>query len=418
MAPPKKKKKFDEPSAAGDDSVAEVVDAQVSAALSKEKKLKSVMAAVNKGLRGRAYVKLSDQVDQVHYIRRPFGIPDLDLCIAGGCPAGAIVQLFGVDGAGKNFMADCLIRNVQATYGDDAAVAFISFGYGYDKDRGHQNGVFVAMSDAEVARLKKGKSLSDDEVYRRKKSVGAFIEICRGDTKEAEEKPAENLLEATLQLIRSGEFQLIIIDEANAAPTGALMEKSMYENPRQAHNATLLTQFVAKFFSAIATPLADGRQNETTVVVILEARSKIGGFSPDPNALEQTGGFALKHAKALDIEVKKGAPILIDKRKIGKEVPWRVLKAKLGSHEGYSGTFPLMFSTEPDSGGALVGGALLAIAVELDVVQQSGATFMLGNEKLGYGKENTAGVLDTNEDLYDKVYLACLAKKRINPLYT
>ena len=429
MAPPKLKKKTHLQKAADDasdaikecnDAIEEYSDAVGStgtAAVDKDKRIKAVLAGVNKGMKGRAFVRIASEVEQVHHVRRPFGIPDLDLSIAGGCPAGAIIQLFGAAGAGKNFLADCLIRNIQANYGPDAAVVFVSFGYGYDKDRGHQNGVAVQMSDLEVARLQKSRSLTPEDATRRKKRVGNFVEICRGGTKEAEEQPAEHMLESALQLIRSGEFQLIIVDEANAAPTGALMAKSMDENPRQAHNATLLTQFVTKFFSAVATPLAGGRLNETTVVVILEARAKIGGFSPDPNALEQTGGHALKHAKAIDIEVKMGAPIIIDKKKVGKEVPWRVLKAKLGSHEGFSGTFPLLFATEPDSGGALVGGPLLSIAVELGAVQHVGNSFLLEGERFAVGKEAATDVLNTDQDLYDRVYLACLAAKRLIPQY-
>ena len=372
------------------------------AASTKADRLAGGLSKVNTQLKGAAVVRPLSEVKQSFHIRRPTGLTSLDLAIAGGFPAGSLCQFFGKEGAGKNYMTDQVIRNVQENYKDEAAVAYCSFGYGYDKRFGLLNGVAVAMNDEEVEvyRAERGQ-LTDAQEARCRRRVGTFHEICLGVTEQAIEKPAESMLEAVRSLILSGDYQVIIIDEANVALTREDVEKTLGEDPRQASLARLLTRFISKFYSDIKSIGPNGGPNETTLIAILEARAQLG-FSPDPNALSQTGGHSLKHAKAIDVHYRPGTPIYYanDKKKprIGKEITWKIDKAKLGSHEGATGTFRFIWGQ-----GADFAGDLLGAAVDTGVLQLNGAWYSYGDTRLGCGAANAAEALKDPE-LYAKLH--------------
>jgi len=48
-------------------------------------------------------------------------------------------------------------------------------------------------------------------------------------------------------------------------------------------------------------------------------------------------------------------------------------------------------------------GALLDMAVELDIIEKSGAWFSYNGDKIGQGKENAKAYLEANKDLYNEV---------------
>lgn len=395
-----------------------------SPSVSRARQFELLRAKINKDLGGGARIRAADEVEQIHHIRRRFGIPDLDIQMAGGPPAGTIIELFGAEAAGKNWSVDQLIYNNQKIYAEDSAIGFMSFGYGYDKARGHQNRVAVPMTGAEIDRLRKIRgSMTKEEEERRTRSVGVFDIVSLGGSKSASETPAEELFQTIIEMYRSGLYQIIVVDEANLAPTKAEMDKEFAKSPTQASLATLFTRFTKKFVAAHGLPLEDGTLNQTNVVFIMEARAKIGGFSPNPDAISQSGGYALKHIKAISLTLRSGTGVYAKndeerRRKLGKEVHWSIEKAKLGSHEGYKGSFQLLFGDgSPDSGGAQVGGPLLALAEEFGVITRTGSYYSFEGERICNGKDNTCALLQTDQTMYDRVYAACLAAKGLAPVY-
>ena len=48
-------------------------------------------------------------------------------------------------------------------------------------------------------------------------------------------------------------------------------------------------------------------------------------------------------------------------------------------------------------------GSLLDAAVELDIIEKSGAWFSYNGEKIGQGKENAKAFLENNQEIYTEI---------------
>ena len=154
--------------------------------------LSGLIRGIQKNLGGAARISSMSEVSAPFLTRLPTGILSLDLALKGGFPAGSMHQLFGPDGAGKDFLSNLVIAQIQKDYGEKANIAWMSFGYKPDIPFMEMCGI-----DTEVGNL-------------------MFIDI---GSEEALEQPAESLLTAMLDLIRSNKFQLMVINELGSGET-------------------------------------------------------------------------------------------------------------------------------------------------------------------------------------------------------
>ena len=83
---------------------------------------------VTKVTRGAVALTAADKTETPHFVRRPFGIAQLDKELAGGLPGGSLCQLHGIQAIGKNATAFSMIAENQRLYGEKSRVAFASFG--------------------------------------------------------------------------------------------------------------------------------------------------------------------------------------------------------------------------------------------------------------------------------------------------
>ena len=298
--------------------------------------LSKLISSIQKDLGGAALVSKLSDVEAPFETRIPTGIMSLDLALKGGFPAGSMHQIFGPDGSGKDYLTNLMIAQVQKEYGDDANIAWMSFGYRPDKP-------FMKMAGIDI-------------------NLGNLLYIDIGE-KIALDHPAESLLSAMLQIIRSNQFQLVIINELGSGETKYNVAKNLHEDAKIATWASLMSSFCQKFYSAMRMPDQDGNANKTCCVMINPVRANLNAHSAKFNPYTQGGGFALKHAKAVDLHIRPGGTIKKGSEKIGKEIKWKISKGKHGISEGQEGSYNFLFNKGVDLVSDLVNTAKITGAV-------------------------------------------------------
>jgi len=283
--------------------------------------LSGLIRGIQKNLGGAAKISNMSEVSAPFLTRLPTGILSLDLALKGGFPAGSMHQLFGPDGAGKDFLSNLIIAQIQKDYGEKANIAWMSFGYKPDIPFMEMCGI-----DTEVGNL-------------------MFIDI---GSEEALEQPAESLLTAMLDLIRSNKFQLMVINELGSGETKDNVKKGLHEDAKIATWASLMATFCQKFYSAMRTPDEDNNPNKTCVLMINPVRANIDARSAKYFPYSQGGGYALKHAKAVDLHLRVGSTVKTGGVKVGKEIKWKISKGKHGISEGAEGGYVFMFNQGVD----------------------------------------------------------------------
>ena len=311
-------------------------------------------------------------------LRRPSGITSLDLAMGGGLVAGKVHQFDGPESVGKNFLLYKFFGKAQETYGDDTCLAMACFESFVDKHFAQLCGCRIPMSEYDIqvtqrARKKRGEPpLTKKEIEKALscKGVGAF-HIFEG--------PAENVLDGIVEAVSANIYQIIGIDSWDAMLTAAEDKAMMSEIPQVASPATLQTRWAKKVQDAFNvvyrcaecgySPLTkkvtnydlqnfkwvcprcerrgedpEPEVNETSVYCIRQVRAKLNmGGKVYGRAYKTEGAHALQHLNHIRVSLHPGKAVQDDKRKIGKEVNWEVIKAKAGAREGATGTYSLYF---------------------------------------------------------------------------
>jgi RecA/RadA recombinase len=341
--------------------------------------LSGLIKSIQKDLGGAATIRSLSEVDAPYHQRLSTGIMSLDKALKGGFPAGSMHQLFGPDGAGKDYLSNLVIAENQKKHGDKSNVAWMSFGYRPDIPFMEMAGV-----DTEMGNL-------------------VFVDIGNSD---ALDNPAEALLSGVIRLIRSNKFQLVIINELGSGETKDNVKKDLHEDAKIATWASLMSSFCQKFYSAMRIPDEEGNANQTCVLMINPVRANIDARSAKYFPYSQGGGFALKHAKAVDLHLKVGGAIRSGTTKIGKEIKWRISKGKHGISEGAEGTYGFIF----DQGVDLVAD-IANVAKAYGVIKSSGPIYYILDyeDKIKGGLAGVIEVLRKSPKLLQEVREAVLA---------
>lgn len=342
-----------------------------------------VMATVN-AAHGATVIRRASEASTSHMLRRPTGIPDLDIIgLRGGWPAGSLNVITGPDGAGKDYIINKSIAQIQKNYGEDAKVAIFSTEFPYDKDYARTRcGVKVADTDEEIEEknanlIAKGMPpLTEEEIAFCKEQVGEII-LLQGVIMDYG-------LDIVLELIKTGAFQLIAINSFGVMETAAKEEKdSVAEHATQSSEAQLLSRFIPKMFMFLNRPIDEhGTRNETTLLAADQVRAnrdlprmKPGIRMPEHlKYVPGSGSRALAHGKAISLVLHKGSDIL-DKaftppEKLGREINWELSKGKLGTHDGLKGSYEYFYEE-----GADVAQNLLTVALRYEVIALNGAWY-------------------------------------------
>jgi len=378
----------------------------------------------------RPFVRRADATLNPFRLRRPTGILSLDLAIAGGWPAGGISQIAGPESAGKNALANLTLAQCQKIHGEDSAIAWCCTEYDLDKLFAQMFGVIVPMSNGEIeieneARKRSGEPrLTKDQVKQLQRSLGTFIVINTGSSAER--------LEAAQELVRSNDFQIVVIDSIAALLTDQVEETPLGQFAQQSSEATLVTNFQKKLWGAYGEP-RHGDVNWTTILITNQVRDNRNAAAFG-RKWTVGGARALKHGKLVDVWMYKGEPIdgkvayqttdgdgeevtKTREKRIGHWRKWEVAKGKAGCHDGVSGSVAYHYDT-----GFQIDDDLIATARDLGVIVRTGKkTYVLldeSNDVVDTITGKDALLERTHDELWSRtVYELALKRKGVTCIY-
>ena len=270
----------------------------------------------------------------------PTGALPLDLALGvGGLPRGRVVEIYGPEPSGKSTLAMHVVAEAQ------------------------RNGGICAYVDAEHAM---------DPVYA--KAIGVDIDqllISQPDT-------GEQALEIADMLIRSGALDVVVIDSVAALTPRAEIEGDMGDS-HVGLQARLMSQALRKI-------TANLNKSNTICIFINQLREKIGVMFGSPETTP--GGRALKFYSSVRLDIRRIESIKDGAEVVGNRTRVKVVKNKV-SPPFKQAEFDIMYGK-----GISREGALLDLAVEMNIAKKSGAWFTYEGEQLGQGRENAKGFLD------------------------
>ena len=310
----------------------------------REEALEQALLKIEKDFGKGAIMKLGDRPYQkVEVI--PTGCLTLDMALGiGGVPRGRIIEIYGPESSGKTTVSLHIVAEAQKLGG---RAAFI---------------------DAEHAL---------DPAYAEKLGV---------DTKSlyvSQPDNGEQALNICDTLIRSGAFDVIVVDSVAALTPKAEIDGEMGDN-HVGLQARMMSQALRKMTSVSS-------KSNTAVIFINQLREKIGVMFGSPETT--TGGKALKFYASVRMDVRKTDTIKEGQNVIGNRTKVKVVKNKLAP-PFKTAEFDIMYGK-----GISQSGCVWDLALNLGFIKKSGAWFSYNDEKIGQGKENTKLYLEKNPDL-------------------
>lgn len=316
----------------------------------KKKKLKDLDAKLEKD-HGKGCIMSMDPnapIEPIPVI--PTGSLGLDIALGvGGLPRGRMVEIFGMESSGKTTLCTHICIEAQKLGG---SIAIIDAEHAYD--------LFYARD--------LGLDISDTNFRLSQPSSG------------------EEALDIAETLMESGLFDVIVIDSVAALIPKAELEADMDQ-------ATIGLQ--ARMMSKACRKLT-GKLNKSkcTLIFINQLREKIGGYG-NPNTT--TGGNSLKFYASIRIELNKPGQIKEGEEVTGTRIKAKVVKNKVAPPFKFA-EYDLIFGK-----GISKSGEVLDRAVDLEIVNKSGAWYSYEGNKLGQGRENTKQFLEDNPELFERI---------------
>lgn len=380
----------------------------------------AIVRQVNKDLGGDV-IRLGSEMETDYLLRRPTGITSLDIELAGGFPAASTNVLVGPDGSGKDYLLWRTCAEVQKVYGDDFCMIAYLTEFRADKPfMRNVCGLKIAFSDEELAHYDEARSnsgqpaLTDEEKAEMKTQVGQIF-LIDGVT-------AEKGFDAIMSMVAANVCQIVAVNSIGSLQTEAKEEQESFETfARQSSEATLISKFVPKL--AMTLNNDEHGRNETTLIIINQVRSKrdaapVRGRPVMESDKYEAGSkaWALKHGKAIEIELHKGAPHrdAVDNTILGRKVKWKISKGKLGTHDGLNGEYDFFYD-----GGVDLIGDLYNCCIRYGVFDQAGAWIEFEHEEFGFraqGKDQARRKMMENEELRSILRAECF--RRAGVVYT
>lgn len=287
----------------------------------KQKALDAVLGLINKNYGAGAVQKLGEATGlDIESIS--LGAPSLDMALGiGGIPAGRVIEIYGPESSGKTTVALQAVASVQ------------------------KSGGTAAFIDAEHAL---------DPVYAA--NLGVDIDsllVSQPDT-------GEQALEIMDMLVGSGAVDIVVVDSVAALVPRAEIEGDMGDS-HVGLQARMMSQALRKITGRLSG-------TGTTAIFINQLREKIGVFFGNPETT--TGGKALKFYASVRIDIRR-VTTLKDKagNPIGNHTRAKIVKNKVAPPFKMA-EFDITYGKGVDTTGNI-----LSMAIEQDIVKQSGAWY-------------------------------------------
>ena len=315
----------------------------------KQAALDIALGRIEKDYGKGAIMRLGEMTHQLTSDVIPTGSLALDVALGiGGIPRGRVTEIFGAESAGKSTLAIHIMAETQ------------------------KKGGIAAYVDVEHAL---------DPAYAGK--CGLQVD----DLLIAQPDSAEQALDITEQLVRSGAVDAVVIDSVAALVPQAEIEGDMGDS-HMGLQARLMSQALRKLTSSI-------HRSRTAVIFINQLREKIGIVYGNPEVTP--GGRALKFYSSVRIDLRRIESIKQGSEITGNRVRARIVKNKVAAPFRVA-EFDIMFNQ-----GISKMGDLLELGALRGVVKKAGAFYSYGETKLGQGRENSKEFLAQHPEIADSI---------------
>src|SRR3954464_14964400 len=266
----------------------------------------------------------------------------------GGFPRGRICGIFGPESSGKTTIALQVVAEAQKQGG---MAAFIDVEHALDPAYAKQLGVDV------------------DNLL-----------VSQPDF-------AEQALEITSALIRSGSIDVLVVDSVAALVPKAELDGEMGDS-HMGMQARLMSQAMRKLTGIVS-------KSNTCLIFINQIREKIGVMFGNPETT--TGGRALKFYASVRVDIRRIAAIKDGDAVIGNRTKVKLVKNKCAS-PFREAEFDIIYGE-----GVSKEGDLIDLGVANNMVEKSGSWFSYKGERIGQGRENAKQFLKDNADIRQKI---------------
>lgn len=315
-----------------------------------EEALKLVEKEFGKGIVRKLDDKTSGEVDIVST-----GIINLDWALGGGLPKGRIIELFGPESSGKSSLCLAFIAEMQKKGG---TVLYIDSEHAFDP------------------KWAKTLGANPEQIY-----------VSQPDS-------CEDALNVAEKFISSQAIDLVIFDSVASMVPKAEVEGD-FGASTMGLQARLMSQALRKLTSIAA-------KSKTIVIFINQLRQKIGVMWGSPDTTP--GGLALKFYSSVRMDIRKIGSLKDGDTIIGSRVRIKIIKNKVAS-PFKEAEFDFLFGK-----GIYKAGILLDVGVEKGVIEKDGNTYSFNKEKLGVGRGKAVEVIESNVELYNKIYMVLSEK--------
>lgn len=327
---------------------------EIKAVSDRQKALELALSQIEKQFGKGSIMKLGGNVKaDVDVI--PTGALTLDVALGvGGLPRGRVVEIFGPEASGKTTLTLSVIKEIQKTGG---VAAFIDAEHAFDSNY-----------------------------------AGKIIGVNLDDLLISQPDTGEQALEITETLVRSNAVDLIVIDSVAALTPRAEIEGEMGDS-HMGLQARLMSQALRKLTAAI-------NRSRTCVIFINQLREKIGVMFGSPETTP--GGRALKFYSSVRLDIRKIQTLKAGDVVIGNKVKVKVVKNKVAP-PFREAEFEILHNE-----GLSKSGSVVDAAVNLNIIEKSGAWFSFQNEKIGQGRDAVIKLLKEKpklqEDLIKEIH--------------
>ncbi|EHG22323.1 RecA protein [Selenomonas infelix ATCC 43532] len=317
--------------------------------MTRDEALENALKQIEKNHGKGAIMRLGEAKANMNIEVISTGILPLDIALGvGGIPRGRIIEVYGPESSGKTTVTLHMIAEAQKAGG------------------------LAAFIDAEHAL---------DPEYARKLGVNTEdLLISQPDT-------GEQALEIVDALVHSGAIDIIVVDSV-----AALVPKSEIEGDMGSSvvglQARLMSQAMRKLTGIIS-------KTRTVAVFINQLREKIGVTYGNPETT--TGGRALKFYASVRIDVRRADSIKQGTESLGNRTRAKIVKNKVAP-PFKTAEFDIIYGE-----GVSRLGSIIDMAVDLDLINKSGAWYSYEGTRLGQGKENAKATLEEKPELIAEI---------------
>jgi recombination protein RecA len=282
----------------------------------------------------------------------PTGSLAVDIALGvGGIPRGRVTEIYGPESSGKTTLCLHTIAEAQARGG---ICAFVDMEHALDPNYAERIGVDV------------------NNLY-----------IAQPDT-------AEQALEITESLVRSGALDVVVLDSVAALVPKAEIEGEMGDS-HVGLQARLMSQALRKLAGAI-------KSSNTAMIFTNQLREKVGIMFGNPETT--TGGRALKFYASIRLDIRRIQAIKQGEDVIGNRTRVKVTKNKVAAPFRQA-EFDIMYNE-----GISKEGDVLDLGVGMGIIDKRGAFFRYNDGMLGQGRENAKQFLRENPAVAYEIEMA------------